>query len=198
MALVEVPDALAPALEAVLAHIDEFTSRGEAGEVVDFRSDERVLMERMAALEGCATGVMLSSLDPRSPRVRVGGKTYRRMNNPNCTASYFGLRSKFRVERGIYREEGVRNGPTIVPMELRAGVVDGQLTPAAAGGIATLGQAMPSREASETSVRLGVLPYSRSEHFRAAVRVGKRWGDFRGVAHHGNPNCVATPAPLSH
>ena len=44
MALVEVPDALAPALEAVLAHIDEFTSRGEAGEVVDFRSDERVLM----------------------------------------------------------------------------------------------------------------------------------------------------------
>lgn len=193
MALVEVPDALAPALEAVLAHIDEFTSRGEAGEVVDFRSDERVLMERMAALEGCATGVMLSSLDPRSPRVRVGGKTYRRMNNPNCTASYFGLRSKFRVERGIYREEGVRNGPTIVPMELRAGVVDGQLTPAAAGGIATLGQAMPSREASETSVRLGVLPYSRSEHFRAAVRVGKRWGELRELYEEGLVEVMPLP-----
>jgi len=147
--------------------------------VVDFRADEKLLMERMAAMEGCAIGVMLSALDPRSPRVRVGSKTYRRMNNPNCTATYFGLRSNFRVERGIYREEGLRNGPTIVPMELRAGIVDGQLTPAAAGGIATLGQAMPSREASETSARLCVLPYSRSEHFRAAVQVGHRWGELR-------------------
>lgn len=185
MAMVEVPDALVPALEAVLAHVDDFTTRGEAGEAVDFRADEKSLMERMAMLEGCATGLMLASLDPSSPRVRVGGKTYRRMNNPNCTSTYFGLRSKFRVERNIYRDEGVRNGPTIVPMELRAGIVDGQLTPAAAGGIATLGQAMPSREASETSARLGVLPYSRSEHFRAAVRVGHRWGDLRELYEEG-------------
>lgn len=179
MAMIEVPDALAPALEALLAHVDDFTTRGQAGEAVDFRADERLLMERVAALEGCATALMLSSLDPCSPRVRVDGKTYRRMNNPNCTATYFGLRSKFRVERGIYRDESIRNGPTIVPMELRAGIVDGQLTPAAAGGLATLGQSMPSREASETSARLGVLPYSRSEHFRAAVRIGHRWGELR-------------------
>lgn len=193
MAMVDVPDALVPALEAVLAHVQDFNERGVAGEVVDFRADEKLLMERMAEFEGCATGMMLASLDPRSPRVRVGGKTYRRMNNPNCTSTYFGLRSKFRVERGIYRDESVRNGPTIVPMELRAGIVDGQLTPAAAGGIAALGQAMPSREASETSARLGVLPYSRSEHFRAAVRIGQRWGELRELYEEGLVEVMELP-----
>ena len=66
-------------------------------------------------------------------------------------------------------------------MELRGAIVEGLLTPAAAEGLATLGQTMPSREASETSKRLGVLPYSRSEHFRAAVQVGKRWGELREI-----------------
>jgi len=179
MAMIEVPDELVPTLDAVLSHVSDFSAQGRAGGRVDFRDAERELMARVAALEGCATGLMLKSLDPHAPRVRVDGKTYRRMNNPNSMSTYFGLRTAFRVERGIYRQEGVRNGPTIVPMELRAGMVDKQLTPAAAAGIASLAQSMPSREASETSGRLGVLPYSRSEHFRAAVRVGKRWGELR-------------------
>ena len=130
-----------PALEAVLSHVEDFATRGGAGQVVDFRAAEKSLMERMATLEGCATGLMLASLDPGSPRVRVGGTTYRRMNNLNRTATYFGLHSRFRVEHGIYREDCVRNGPTIVPMELRAGIVDGQLTRLAGSHARVLGRA---------------------------------------------------------
>jgi len=182
MKVLDVPDSLAPlaqAISAVASHVLAFQNAGQAGDVVDFPTAERELMALVAALEGACTAQMLKSLDPVAPRVEVDGQIYRRMNNPNAESTYFGLRSAFRVERALYRLQGERNGPTIVPMELRAGIVEGLLTPAAAEGLATLGQTMPSREASETSKRLGVLPYSRSEHFRAAVAVGTRWGELR-------------------
>ncbi len=179
MAMLEIPDEVVPVVQAVLDHVLTFERAGRQGGVVDFGGAEAKLMTLIAAMEGCFTGRMLKSLDPDAPRVLVGGRVYRRMNNPNSEAAYFGMRSAFRVDRALYRLEGDRNGPTIVPMELRAGIVEGLLTPAAAQGVAALGQAMPSREASETSECLGVLPYSRSEHFRAAVQVGKRWGELR-------------------
>lgn len=179
MATVEVPDGLAEVLRPLLEHVASFEAVGRAGEQVDFRAREREMMELVAAVEGRCTARMLESLDMVCPRVRVDGKTYRRMNNPTSKKTYFGMRSTARVDRHIYRLQGARNGPTIVPMELRAGIVEGVLTPAAAEGMAALGQAMPSREAADTSERLGVLPYSRSEHFRAAVQVGVRWGELR-------------------
>lgn len=179
MATIEVPDDIAAVLEPLLQHLATFEAAGRAGERVDFRTDERVMMDLVATLEGRCTGRMLESLDMGCPRVRVGGQTYRKMNNAMTQKTYFGMRAKVLVQRHLFRLEGVRNGPTIVPMELRAGIVEGVLTPAAAEGMAALGHAMPSREASDTSARLGVLPYSRSEHFRAAVQVGQRWGELR-------------------
>jgi hypothetical protein len=83
------------------------------------------------------------------------------------------------VTRHLYRQEGIRNGPTIVPLDLRAGIVDAQYTPAAALGFARLAQAMPSREAEATCESLHVLPYSRSEHFRVGVEFGSRWDELR-------------------
>ncbi len=175
----ELPDDIASLLRPILDHIDDFAARGRRGDRVDFAADERELMKRVAAFEVGCTGRMLQSLDPVAPRVEVGGRTYRRMNNPNTEAAYFTMRGAVSLARGLYRDENVRNGPTIVPMELRAGIVEGLLTPAAAQGIAAVGQGVPSREADAMCSRLGVLPYSRSEHFRSAVDVGERWGEIR-------------------
>ncbi len=176
---IELPDDVLALLRPILDHVDDFVVRGRGGERVDFAAGERELLKRVAAFEVGCTGRMLQSLDPVAPRVEVGGRTYRRMNNPNTEASYFTMRGAISLARGLYREENIRNGPTIVPMELRAGIVEGLLTPAAAQGIAAVGQGVPSREAEAMCSRLGVLPYSRSEHFRSAVDVGERWGEIR-------------------
>lgn len=180
MVTIEVPEEMVPLLEPIVGHVVNFRQRAWKGEQVDFASDEREFMKYVAAFEtGCTLGIMLQSLDPRASRVEVRGRTYKRMTNENMGTEYFAMRGATRVTRGLYRDEAVRNGPTIVPMDLRAGIVEGHLTPAAAKGIASLGQAMPSREAELNCERLGVLPFSRSEHFRSAVDVGERWGELR-------------------
>ncbi len=181
MPTIDLPEDVLALLRPILDHVDDFATRGRRGDRVDFAADERELMKRVAVFEVGCTGRMLQSLDPSTPRVEVDGRTYRRMNNPNTTSSYFTMRGAISLTRGLYRDENVRNGPTIVPMELRAGIVEGLLTPAAAQGIAAVGQGVPSREAEAMCSRLGVLPYSRSEHFRSAVDVGQRWGEIRDL-----------------
>ena len=179
MTTLELPDDVAAALEPILVLMSGFEQQARANEQVDFEVSEREVMARIAEIEGICLGRMLQALDPVAHRVAVDGVSYRRLSAQVREVPYFTMRSKVMVKRALYRQEGVRNGPTIVPMELRAGIAEGVLTPAAAQGVAALGQGLPSREADEMSKRLGVLPYSRSEHFRALVGVGKRWGELR-------------------
>lgn len=197
MPTIDLPDHVIALLRPILDHVDDFEVRGRRGDKVDFAAGELELMKRVAVFEvGCA-GRMLQSLDPLSARVEVGGRTYRRMNNPNTEAPYFTMRGAISLARGLYRDENIRNGPTIVPMELRAGIVEGLLTPAAAQGIAAVGQGVPSREADAMCSRLGVLPYSRSEHFRSAVDVGERWGEIREVYEDSLVENMVLPAAAS-
>ena len=113
MTMLDVPDSLVPLMEAmneVVSHVQAFERAGRAGDDMNFPKAERELMALIAGLEGACTAQMLKSLDPISPRIEVDGRAYRRMNNPNSEATYFGLRSAFRVERALYRLEGKRNG----------------------------------------------------------------------------------------
>lgn len=197
VAVVDVPEEIATLLRPIIEFVETFSDLGRSGNAVDFSGGERDLMERIAALETGCLGRMLKALDPVAPRVEVGGRTYRRMNNPNTSGKYFAMRGGLSLERGLYREEGVRNGPTIVPMELRAGIVEGLLTPAAAQGIAAVGQGVPSREGDAMCSRLGVLPYSRSEHFRSAIDVGERWGEIRELYEDELVENMAIPTPTA-
>jgi len=86
------------------------------------------------------------------------------------------------VERHLYREVGVRNGPTIVPLELTAGLVEGRWTPLAAAAAGHLLQDEPSRDAVATCQALGVMPYSRSSLERGGDRLGERWEQIRSEA----------------
>jgi len=61
--------------------------------------------------------------------LRVDGRLYRR-HQPG-TVDYPSLVGRLRVTRWTYREVGVRNGPTMVPLELAAGMME-RATPALA------------------------------------------------------------------
>jgi hypothetical protein len=176
-----VPSELAPFVQQLVDHVCLFREVAGSSADADFSEGEKALMGFAAALESASLGSMLASLDPEAPRISVGGIVYRRMNQQaECT--YCTLRGEVVVNRHLYREEGVRNGPTVVPLDLRAGIVDARYTPAAAVAFARLAQAMPSREAEATCESLHVLPYSRSEHFRVGVEMGSRWDDLRDTA----------------
>ena len=175
---VEVPEELVAPLRAILEHLSEFRAAAASGKA-DFGAAEGVLGSLVARLECDGVATLLSALDPRSDRVEVDGQTYRRMNIDGQEV-YKALRGEVRISRGLYRLEGVRNGPTIVPLDLIAGMVEGRYTPAAARLAATLAAELPSRSAAVVCLSAGVLPHSRavwSEQGRPA-----RWRNLRRAA----------------
>ena len=94
------------------------------------RSSLQVLSEAQREFGERELKKMAASFDDE---VLVGGKVYRR--HERGTRQYHSLSGALTVERDTYREVGVRNGPTIVPLDLEAGLVH-QATPALAKNLA--------------------------------------------------------------
>jgi hypothetical protein len=143
-----------------------------------FAEVERRIRELSAGVEREAGVVALESYEPAAEVVEHEGRQYRRMSAPS-EQTYWAMAGGLRVRRHLYREVGVRNGPTIVPVELAAGIVEGRLTPEAAQATAFLVQEMPSREAEEIGRRLGVLQQSRTTMARTCESLGQRWEENR-------------------
>jgi hypothetical protein len=177
---IDIPSELAPALRAILDHAEGFKARARAGKV-NFAEAEEQLGALVSRAEGSVLGDMLAAMDPQSERVEVGGVSYRRMALA-VSENYTGLRGNVRVQRGLYRQEGVRNGPTVVPLELLAGLVEGRYTPAAARLAAALAAEMPSRSADVVCRSAGVLPHSRVSQQRVGIQLGERWEVLRPEA----------------
>lgn len=142
---------------------------------------EQQIIAAADALVAAGLGVALRAHEPDAEVVEAAGRQYRRLSQRGV-GRYFGLRGVTTIDRSLYREIGVRNGPTIVPVELRAGVVDGLWTPLAAAAAAHLLQDEPSRDAVKTCEALRVMPYSRSSLERGGDSVGLRWEEIRSEA----------------
>ncbi|NVB39483.1 radical SAM protein [Pseudenhygromyxa sp. WMMC2535] len=94
-------------------------------------------------------------------RIIVDGEPYRRMAQPSSRL-YHGRWGAHRIEEPLYRREGVRNGPTLRPLDRVIGVVDGSLLPELALALGSLCAVQTSREVEETLTRLGFRPPSRA------------------------------------
>jgi len=104
-------------------------------------------------------------------QVLVDGKRYRR-HEPG-EVDYHSLAGDIRVQRWSYREVGVRNGPTVVPLELAAGLFH-RATPALAHSVAHGYGAGPTRhyEAHMKAAHRVLPPHATVE--RLAQRIGGR------------------------
>ena len=178
-------------LEEAMANLtqcvrENATRTDPEGDAMSFGAAEKAVLEQVAAVSSAAMAATLSAWQPTAAEVEHDGSTWRRMN-PTSRGMYFGLHGEIVIDRYLYREAGVRNGPTIVPLELRAGLVDGLWTPRAAEAVGHLAQALPSRDAEEIAATLGVLPYSRSSLHRCAESLGSHWGD---IAHEAEETLV--------
>jgi len=94
-------------------------------------------------------------------RILVDGEPYSRLGQPS-SAVYHGRWGAHEVEEPLYRREGVRNGPTVRPLDRVIGVVDGSLLPDLALAVGSLCALQTSREVEDTLTRLGFRPPSRS------------------------------------
>lgn len=102
--------------------------------------------------------------------VVVDGDRYRRCGAG--TGRYHTLCGAVAVRRGLYRKVGVHNGPTVVPLELRAGIRE-HATPALAFSVT---QAFASRPLREYELEMAAA--HREVPSRSTLeRIGKRIGD---------------------
>lgn len=97
--------------------------------------------------------------DTYDEEIRVEGRHYRRHHSGRV--GYHSLCGEVVVERWTYREVGVRNGPTVVAVDLAAGLIQGA-TPAMAFAVAEGFAKMPSRHLEEQMRALHRCPPSRS------------------------------------
>lgn len=95
-------------------------------EAVDYGRFEELVAEQAGKLEQMVHASALSRLDIDSEFVKVWGSVYKRVGRHE--AEYRCMSGPVRVKRSIFRKVGDRNGATVDPVSLRAGVVgDGWL-----------------------------------------------------------------------
>ena len=112
---------------------------------------------------------LLAIADRHGEQVEVDGVIYQR-HEPG-TVRYYTLCGALDLERWTYREVGVRNGPTIVPLEVEAGLVE-RTTPALGLRIA-LGYAKDHMRSAEEDMKADHrCPPSRSTLERVAKAIG--------------------------
>ena len=137
-----------------------------------FEDFERVLHEKVCALEREQLAAELSRYDVSSKRIEVGGVQYRR--KPEHQQTYLGQAGEFQVCRSLYVPCS-GTGRAICPVELRAGIIGGYWTPRAAKIAMTAVAQMTPRECSEVFSEQGGMQPSTSSLDRLPKVISDSW-----------------------
>lgn len=122
------------------------------------RNDMRAEIIKEAAFHG--EGADLHRLTTDEEEVEEEDGRYRRLDQ-RSSAVYFGRWGPHEIAEPLYRKVGVRNGPTIKPIERRAGIIE-NMTPDMARIVGGLGADQSSREVERTLWRTGIVSPSRA------------------------------------
>lgn len=117
----------------------------------------------------------LRALIVDAEQVEVEGKLYEQLDQPS-SATYHGWWGEHHVEEALYREVGVRNGPTIKPIELRAGIVE-HMTPDLARVVGALTADDSSRQLERTLRTTGIASPSRAFLAKRSTAIGDEMAD---------------------
>jgi hypothetical protein len=135
-----------------------------------FADVERTALEiGNEAIRRVLEAALQRSADRDAASVTLGVETYRR--HEVGTVKYHSLCGPLVVKRATYRRVGVRNGPTIVPLELREGLIE-RATPAFAYVIARGYAKDPTRSVRSDLIAAHRQPPSRATLERMAKAIG--------------------------
>lgn len=99
------------------------------GEDATFARREAVTLQvSNMATKGQLQQALQEIADAHGADLLIDGVRYKQSHEPT-TGKYHSLCGTLEVQRATYREVGLRNGPTVVPLELEAGIVE-RATPA--------------------------------------------------------------------
>lgn len=175
--MIEVPEHckhFAQALQEAVQVVARVAQPGGRG--VDLLKLEGAIAVAMAAVECGAMGDVLASLDSNADEVVHAGKRWRSLGV--AAKTYFAQAGPTTIDRKLFRECGVHNGPTLDVVALRGGLL-GDWTPRASKSMAYLLQQGTGREAESTAREMGRLPYSRSSFERVGHEVGRLYIERR-------------------
>jgi hypothetical protein len=132
-----------------------------SGSEATFEDRQRASREVIREVLWLAEEMELQALVTTAEMIEVDGKKYRRLEQPS-SSTMSGLMGAHLVEEKLYREVGVRNGPTVKPIELRVGAVTRTMLPDLARVAGLLHAHMPSRDVERVLVEMGFAPPSRA------------------------------------
>jgi hypothetical protein len=112
-------------LRRVIHQLEEEVGRRHGTELT-FEQECDGLFELVREILWLAEELKLQRRVTDAKEVEVGGQLYRQMDQPS-SARYHGCWGEHVVEEPLYRLVGQHNGPTIKPIELRMGIVEGML-----------------------------------------------------------------------
>jgi hypothetical protein len=158
----------ASALRRLGEALQALSKRALAGE--DFERFEREVHALFTAAEREVLAEELARLDVDLPHVDIGGVCHHRVLR--STETYLSAVGPLTVERTLYR---AGRAPAVVPLELRAGIVEGQWTPLAARQAAYLVAHLTPQEAEGVLAELGNMTPSKSSLDRLPKRLSERW-----------------------
>jgi hypothetical protein len=136
----------------------------------DFERFEQEVHALFAAAEREVLGEGLTGLDVDLPFVVINGQRHHRVLR--STETYLSAAGPVTVERTLYRSG---QGRAVVPLELRASIVEGHWTPLAARQAAFLVAHLTPQEAEGVLAELGNMAPSKSSLDRLPKRLSERW-----------------------
>lgn len=151
-------------------------------EVQELLGPDATFEEQQDAAAGLASDALWSRADTRlrdaittAEEIEVNGELYRRLDQPS-SATYHGRWGDHDIEEALYRKVGVRNGPTIKPIELRVGIIK-SMTPDMARIVGELGAEAGSRSVAKTLRVTGLVPPSRACIAKRTTEIGLEIAD---------------------
>jgi hypothetical protein len=162
------PDSVRESVAALTRQVRDLLKPGTK---LELAAVERTLGASFAELGQAVMRQVLAQLDPGGDDVVVDGQ--RHWQAVRATREYMSAFGRVAVERGVYR--AARNGPTVCPMELRAGIVEGFWTPHAAKLAALCISDMTPKRAESFFKELGMMGPSRSSLDRLPKALNEHW-----------------------
>lgn len=117
----------------------------------------------------------LARFDLDVPVVEVDGERYHQVLR--CATTYTSAAGPVRVERSLYRPS--QGGPTLCPLELRAGIIEGAWTPLAAKQATWVVAHVTPKEGEELFALLGNMTPSKSTLDRLPKALSVPWETHR-------------------
>ena len=140
---------------------------------LSFRELEHQFAGTLLTFARSMLAAMLSLYDRDEPYLEHEGTIWR--HTETVSKTYRSIWGPLEVERSVYRKRGESAGPQLVPLELQAGLIEGEWTPHCAEAIARMVQSVPTREACRNMEVVGILPDSRSGFDRVVEALGETW-----------------------